>query len=245
MRAPRWSLVSLAIAGCASAGKGNSIIGGITDAGGDFPALDASSIDAPPEQITLDQNVSSTVTRANTFVCLSSTDRSFTAQNSFYRLFALDDFNITTVLHVTQVDFAIEAADAGPSAVEQPAQLTLASYGAVPAGTALDPSQIRTITSLDIKIPNGAGIRMSVPITADVAPGTRLLVELSVPDGTATSSAFVIGSNSQGERGPGYLSTTDRACDLPDPTTMESIRLAHPELMLSEADILLTVTGTR
>ncbi|HET7504322.1 MAG TPA: hypothetical protein VFK02_25045 [Kofleriaceae bacterium] len=254
MRAPRWFLVSLAIAGCASAGKGNSIIGGITDAGGDpgrrsdandFPELDASPIDAPAEQLTLTQNVSSTVTRATTFLCLNPNDRTLTVQNSFYRVFALDDFHVTSVFHVTQVDFAIEFANAGPDAMEQPAQVTLASYGAVPAGTTLDAAKIRPITTVDLKIPNGAGTRMSVPIAADVAPGSQLLVELAVPDGTPTGSAFVIGSNSQGERGPGYLSSTDPGCALPDPTTMESIREAHPDLMLSEADILLTVTGTR
>jgi hypothetical protein len=266
MRAPRWFLVSLAIAGCASAGKGNRIIGGIIDAdpgtgiiGGiidagsgdpgrdtdanDFPQIDAGLIDAPPQQITLTQNVSTTVTRANTFVCLSRT-QGLTAQNSFYRVFTLDEFDITTVFHVTQVDFAIELASAGPSAVEQPAQVILASYGVAPTGTTLDPAQIRTLTSIDITIPDGAGTRMSVPITGDVAPGTRLLVELAVPDGTAAGRAFVIGSNAQGERGPGYISTSGPDCAVPIPTTMASIRVAHPELMLNEADILLSVTGT-
>ena len=52
----RWCLVCLLLVGCASAGKGNSIIGGLGDAGaGDarpgtgnnFPEPDASPIDAP------------------------------------------------------------------------------------------------------------------------------------------------------------------------------------------------------
>jgi len=245
----RWFLVSLAIAGCASAGKGNSIIGGITDAGSgdrggrtdanDFPALDASVIDAPPDQITLTQNASTTIVRNNSFECFDNAT-GLTFQNSYYRVFALDDYGVTTTLHVTEVDFGIELADAGPSATLQPAQLQLGSYGAPPVDPTLDPGLIRSLTSVDIKIPNGSGTQMSVPIAADVAPGTNLIVELTVPDGAAAGSVFVMGSNAQGERRPGYLSASD--CSLSVPTTMQSIA---KQIMVGEADIILSVNGTQ
>jgi hypothetical protein len=248
MRAIRWFLVSLAIAGCASAGKGNSIIGGITDAGSgdpgtrsdanDFPALDASPIDAPPEQITLTQTASTTITRNNSFVCFDDVT-GLTFQNSYYRVFALDDYSLTTVLHITEVDFGIELADAGPGATLQPAQLQLGSYGMTPTGTTLDPALVRSLATADIKIPNGTGTRMSVPITADVAPGTNLIVELTIPDGGAAGSVFVIGSNAQGERRPGYTSAPD--CSLSVPTTMHSVA---QQIMVGEADIIMSVTGT-
>ena len=50
----RWLLICLAIAGCARAGKENSIIGGLSDAGdrgdgGIIPGPDAPLIDAPPQ----------------------------------------------------------------------------------------------------------------------------------------------------------------------------------------------------
>jgi hypothetical protein len=248
MGALRWFLVSLAIAGCASAGKGNSIIGGLTDAGSgdpgsrtdanDFPALDASSIDAPPEQITLTQTASTTITRNNSFVCFNDVTN-LTFQNSYYRVFALDDFSLTTTLHVTEVDFGIELADAGPNATQQPAQLQLGTYGTTPADPTLDPAQIRSLAALDIKIPDGAGTRMTVPITADVAPGTNLIVELTIPDGADAGSSFVIGSNAAGERRPGYTSAPQ--CALSVPTTMQSIAKQNN---LGEADIIMSVTGT-
>jgi hypothetical protein len=248
MGALRWFVVSMALAGCASAGKGNSIIGGITDAGAgdpgprgdanDFPALDAATIDAPPEEITLTQTVSTTITRNNSFVCFDDVTN-LTFQNSYYRVFALADHGITTMLHVAQVDFGIELADAGPSATQQPAQLLLGTYGTTPMDPTLDPAQIRTLTAIDIKIPDGAGTRLSVPITADVAPGTNLIVELTIPDGGAAGSVFVIGSNAQGERRPGYTSAPD--CALPVPTTMQSIAR---QIMAGDADIIMSVTGT-
>lgn len=244
----RWLLVGLAIAGCAKAGPGNSIIGGLTDAGSgdpgsrtdanDFPALDASSIDAPPEQITLSQTASTTITRNNSFVCFNDVTN-LTFQNSYYRVFALDDHGLTTTLHVTEVDFGIELADAGPNATQQPARLQLGTYGATPTDPTLDPDQIRSLAALDIKIPDGAGTRMTVPITADVAPGTNLIVELTIPDGADAGSAFVIGSNAAGERRPGYTSAPQ--CALSVPTTMQSIA---KQIMAGEADIIMSVTGT-
>jgi hypothetical protein len=250
MGAIRWFLVSLAIAGCASAGKGNSIIGGLTDGGtgapgshtdaNDFPSLDASLIDAPPEQITLTQTASTTITRNNSFVCFGPDGSAGpTAQNTYYRVFALDDYGLTTTLHVTEVDFGIELADAGPNATRQPARLQLGMYGATPTEPTLDPAQIRSLAALDIKIPDGAGTRMTVPITADVAPGTNLIVELAIPDGVAAGSVFIIGSNAAGERRPGYTSAPD--CALPAPTTMQSIAKQIPA---GEADIIMSVTGT-
>jgi hypothetical protein len=249
MSVSRWSLVSVAIAGCASAGKGNSIIGGISDAGtgdpgrhsdaNDFPELDASPFDAPAQQITLTQNASTTITRHNTFVCFDDVTN-LTFQNSYYRVFPLDDFGVATTLHITEVEFGIELAAAGPGATLQPAQLQLGTYGLPPTDATLDLAQVRSLTTVDVKIPDGEGIRMSVPVTADVAPGTNLIVELAIPDGGAAGSVFVIGSNAQGERRPGYTSARD--CDLMVPTTMASIA---KQIMAGEADIIMSVTGTQ
>lgn len=233
-------LVCLAIAGCASAGKGNSIIGGLTDGGvggdgDDFPAPDAALIDAPPQQITLSQTVATTITRDNSIYCFNRiTDA--TLENSYFRVFALDDYDITTTLHVTEVEFAIELADAGPSATLSPARVKIGSYGAPPSETALDPAQIQDLAGVDIMIPDAAGTTMTVPITADVSPGTRLIVELALPSGEAAGRAFVIGANAQGENAPGYWRAP--SCDVNRPTAIDS-------LVLGEVDVVMTVTGTR
>jgi hypothetical protein len=240
----KWLLLCLAIVGCAKAGKENSIIGGINDAGadrrgdaGDFPEPDASLIDAPPQQITLTQTTSNTITDFNTFSCRDGAGVS--AQNTYYRVFTLSDDNITTMLHVTQIAFGIEFAAAGPAATKQPAHVQIGTYGAAPTGIMLDPAQIRMISSADIQIPDGAGTQMAVPITGDVAPGTRLIVMLDVPDGATAQSEFIIGSNAQGERTPGYTSAP--GCAYTSPTTMKSIATT---IGRGDADLLLSVTGT-
>lgn len=241
---PAGFLVCLAIAGCASAGKGNSIIGGLTDGGPntdahDFPAPDASQIDAPPNQITLSQNASETVTGGNSFACLD-TNTGTVLENSYYRVFALDNFGLRGTLHVTQVDFGIDVADAGPNATQQPAQVMIGSYGGTPDAPTLDLAQVRMISMVDAKIPNGTGTRLSVPITGDVAAGSALLVALTVPDGSQAQSKFKIGSNSQGERSPGYTRAPD--CGYVAPTMMLTVAR---DIHRNEADIILSVTGTQ
>jgi hypothetical protein len=237
-------LLCLAIVGCARAGKENSIIGGINDAGadrrgdaGDFPEPDASLIDAPPQQVTLTQNASTTIARNNSFACIVDVG-GVTFENSYYRVFTPSDDGVTGALHITQVSFGIESASAG-TGTQQPATIHLGAYGATPTGTALDLAQIRPITSLDIKIPDGNGTTVAVPITADVPPETNLIVELQIPDGRASNNIFFIGTNARGERKPGYTRAVD--CGFTNPTTMQSIAASIPT---GETDIILTVTGT-
>lgn len=243
----KWLLVGLAITGCASAGKGNSIIGGIDDAGvddagartdaEDFPEPDASPIDAPPQQVTLSQNVSTTIARDNTFVCFNDFT-GFTRLNSYYRVFAPADHNITRMLHVTEVTFGIEFAQSGFASGLQPAQIKVGTYE-VTAGATLDLTQMRTISTVDIQIADGEGVKMTVPITADIAPTKNLIVELTLPDGNTDGHVFVLGSNPQGESKPGY--TRAPSCSISTPRTMRSIAT---QIGADEADIILTVTGT-
>jgi hypothetical protein len=240
-------LVGLAIAGCASAGKGNSIIGGITDAGADdagssidaeFPEPDASPIDAPPRQVTLSQTVSGTIVGNHTYVCFNR-NTGLTRQNSYYRVFSPADHGITETLQVSEVGFGIEAAFSGFVSGLQPAVIRVGTYGVAPGELTLDLANMRTIATANIEIPDGEGTRMTVPIAADIPSSTNLIVELTVPDGNADGHVFVIGSNGLGETRPGYTSAPN--CNLPTPTTMRSI--AEP-LGLEEADIVLIVTGT-
>lgn len=243
MRPRTWLLVSLAIGGCAQAGKANSIIGGLNDAGGqldgnDFPEADAPLIDAPPQQITLSQTTSGAITRNHSFACFVDGTAGITYQNSYYRVFTPSDHGITSTLHISQVTFGIESASAG-TGTTQPAQVKLGTYAATPTGTTLDLTKTAPLATASIQIPDGEGMMMAVPIKADLEPTTRLIVELAIPDGQAKANSFFIGTNGGGERRPGYTSATD--CGLLRPTTMQSVAAQIPT---GETDILLTVTGT-
>lgn len=237
----RWLLICLAIAGCARAGKENSIIGGLTDArpSGDadtVPAPDASPIDAPPQQVTLTQTANNGITKNNSFGCVLSSG--VTLQNSYYRVFKLADYGITTTLHVTQVEFGIQTAAAGGGAGSQPATINLGSYAGTLGGTTINLAMVRMINSMNIQIPDGSATRMTVPITADIAPTTSVIVELAIPDGTAAGNKFFVGTNTDIERAPGYTLGPD--CGVTPPTSMQSIA---DDNMFGDVHLVMSVTG--
>jgi hypothetical protein len=226
----RRLLICVAIAGCARAGQENTIVGGLTDAGsrGD----DALAADAPPPQTTLTQTTSNAVAAGNSFCCPQ-------AANSYYRVFALSEYGITTTLHVTQVEFGIEEATAGQSAANQPATLHIGTYSGPRDGTTLDLSQVRMISSVDLKIPNGRATAMTVPITADVAPTASMIVELAIPDPGTGGDAFFVGTTTDVESHPGYI--REPVCNHPNPTSMQSIADVRG---FGTVHLVLTVTGT-
>jgi hypothetical protein len=236
----RRLLVCLAIAGCARAGEQNSIIGGLNDArpssdADDVPPPDASTIDASPGQVTLTQTASNGITLNNSFGCVVGGK---TLKNSYYRVFTLADFHVTTTLHIMKVDFGIQTAAAGGGAATQPATLNIGTYGAAPQGTTLDPSLVRSLSSVAIQIPNGSATSMSVPITGDVAPTARVIVELAIPDGSGAGNKFFVGTNTDTEQAPGYTLGPD--CGITTPTSMQSIA---DDNGFGPVHMVMTVTG--
>jgi hypothetical protein len=232
----RWLLICLALAGCARAGKENSIIGGLTDArprgdATEIPLPDAAPVDAMPGT-TLTQTASNSIAVDNSFACP-------VGANSYYRVFTLADYSITSTLHVTQIDFAIQNAAAGSGAASQPATVNIGTYGGAPGDVTLDASLVRMINTMAIQIPNGSATAMTVPITADIAPTTSVIVELAVPDGTADGTRFFIGTNTDGERQPAY--TLEPGCGYTSPTTMQSIA---DKFQFGTVHAILTVSGT-
>jgi hypothetical protein len=245
----RWLLVGLAIAGCAQAGPPNSIIGGFTDGGdtrpdgdpridaGAPPEPDAAAIDAPPQQVTLTQTVTGSVSDGNSIACQPPIP-GVTRPNSYYRVFALSDYGIATTLHVTEVAFAIQDATGG-TGTDQAATLNIGTYGVMPVGDTLDLNQMRRISAVPIRIPDGHLTRMAVPLTADIPATTNLIVELEIPADSQVHNEFFIGTNKDGERRPGYLRAP--TCGYADPTTLQRVALDNS---FSDIDIILTVTGT-
>jgi hypothetical protein len=237
----RWFLVCLAIAGCARAREQNSIIGGLNDArpsgdAGSVPLPDASTIDAPPGQVTLTQTASDAITADNSFGCVLGGK---TLANSYYRVFTLADYNVRTTLHITSVSFGIQTAMAGGGAATQPATVNLGTYGTVPQGTTLDLAQVRSLATMAIQIPNGSVTAMTVPIAGDVAPSTSVIAELAIPDGSMAGHKFFIGTNIADERAPGYTLGPD--CGFTTPTSMQSIA---DDLGFGQVHIVMTITGT-
>ena len=248
----RLLLVSLAIAGCASAGPGNSIIGGIDDAGvrstdGSIgrdidaservdaePAIDASLVDAPPVRVTLNQTTSTVIVDNNSLACRAT---STTPANNYYRVFAPTDSRGGATLHVTDVSFAIQKAISATADRLQPATVRLGTYtGALGAAT-LDLTKVQPLASMAIQIGDGSLTRMNVPITADVPGSANLIVELELPANSSLKHQFFIGSNDGDESEPGYLRAA--SCAFAAPTSFTTVGAGR------QISVLISVSGTQ
>jgi hypothetical protein len=229
------ALAWLALAGCAAAGRPETPDGHVVD------APRSMIVDGPPDAsaraVTLAQTTSSTVVQGNSFACNQSMTF-YTDENSYYRVFPLADANVTGPLHVESVQFLVEQAKAG-SGGQQPATINLGIYAGTLDAVTLDTTQVVSLASAPLQIPDGTGTTVVVPIVADVPAGSDLVVELHVPDGTTAHNIFFFGSNSAGESHHGYLRAP--VCSTTTPTTISSIATANG---LSAMDILLTVSGT-
>ncbi|MCA9675181.1 MAG: hypothetical protein H6709_05955 [Kofleriaceae bacterium] len=196
----------------------------------------APPIDAPPQvqTVTLSQNTSMTVASANSVACSNSTT-GYTTENSYYRVFPLSSAGITTTFTANRVDFGIEQATGGSGAT-QTVQVRIYSM----AGTALtSTSQLTLLSGQNVAVPDSALAVQQVTLTtpATVAANLSLVAEVFVPDGTATSNTFFMGSNASGESGPSYIRAPSTGCDITQPVTLSS--LGYPTV-----NLILTVTGT-
>ena len=227
----RWLLTCLAVAGCASAGPQNTIVGGLMDAG---VGRDGGG-DGSGSLVTMAQTTSSTIALGQSFGCVQP-PANYTLENSYYRVFTLTDYGVSGTLHVTQVDFAIDTAMAGTGG-SQPGKLNLGTYTGTPGGATLDLSLVTGVSSLDISIPDGGGAQMTVPLAADIAASANLIVELVIPRGVDQRNKFLIGLSGDGERQPGYTRGPD--CNTATPVTMQSVATPGDPFA-----ILMTVTGT-
>ena len=245
--------VAMMLAGCATAAKqtlGERPDGGLpngNDSNGmvwmDAPAdqsvtqyMDAPQMNGPR---TLSETTGSTVTANNSIACGSATG---TAQNSYYRLFTLSDFGITTDFVVSQVSFQTEYVSSAPAG-----KVTIGTYSGTAGGSTIAQASITAVmTATGVAIPNadaddtgGSGPgKVDVPIAGTIPAGSILAVRLDVP---SSSGFFYIGTSSAGESKPGYISTTSTqaGCNPPGNTPTSMTTLAP-----TAAAILMTVTGT-
>jgi hypothetical protein len=232
----RWLPTCLALAGCASAGPQNTIVGGLMDAGAGRDA--AATLDGAGAEVTMVETTSSDIALGRSFACVQP-PLNYTLENSYYRVFTPADYGASGTLHVTHVDFAIDTATAATGG-SQPGKINLATYTGTPGAATLDLAQVTAIGSTDITIPDGGNTHMAVPVTADIAADAHLLVELFIPDGFIPSqpgNQFLIGMSGDAERQPGY--TRGPGCGTSTPVTMQSVAGTADAFA-----ILMTVTGT-
>jgi hypothetical protein len=255
----RWLYLAVALAGCATASR-EDVVGGRPDGGGPgggsgkdgsvMELPDAAPLpDAPPgmQQVTLGQTNDNTLAVGKAVACASSLlgTTVYTRDNSWYRVFKLSDYGITSAFNLQRVTFYTDYAYGG-SGVTQPATIKVGTYTGTVEADSLTTGAITPITSMPITIPdadssNGVDPPVDTNISAMIPAGSNLIVELALPDGSGDGSFYYIGVSAGGEQKKGYIRATPSGCGF---TTPKALTTAGG---LNQPDnaVLLTVTGTK
>ena len=168
------------------------------------------------------ENSSSTIELGLSIACIQNDTNFYHYDNSFWRAFYLPDFGITGTFDICQVDFGIDHTVSG-SGTGQPATINLYTSDApFPGGT------LTLIGSLGpIPIPDMSDSMGFMPLSAVVAPGSEVVLEVHIPDGVASHDVFFLGANSQSESAPSYISASTGDCGIPTPVTLASLGLPN------------------
>jgi hypothetical protein len=201
------------------------------------PPIDAAELppDAPPAPITTTITRSTDTTTITTPNAISCNATGVHSENSYWRVFALADFGITSTFTISNVQIGIEQAIAG-TGVSQPAELKLHTLNG--AFTNANLSQLSTQA---VTISNQSGTLLNIPVASVVVPaGGTFVVQVRTPDGAAAGHSFFFGSNSAGQSSPSYISAPlpePGGCAITEPTDLASIDFPAVHWVMS-------VTGT-
>ncbi len=164
--------------------------------------------------------VATTITHSNTQSItpgegLTCNTDNIANDNRFFRDFDLaNDFGITTDFEVTDAEFGIET-------ISGPFPITVNIYSTTdtfPGGTlTIQGSAIYNAVAAD------AGTVVSVPVSAVIPAGERLIYEIVITGDGITS--FFLGANLDGQTGPSYIQAAD--CGAPTPTDL--VELGFPD----------------
>lgn len=159
-------------------------------------------IDAsPPELVTLAQsNTQAVRLNAAAFCRKNGIDPAVQADNSYFRVLRLEDFDIQGDFQVADVQIGVERAEGSDGM--QPAQVFLYTMD---EGLELARGNLELVVMENYQIPDQQVSIHTMPITATVPAGATLVVEFFVPDGSELGDRFFVGFNNDGQQGPTYI----------------------------------------
>jgi hypothetical protein len=160
--------------------------------------------------VTLTQSTSTAITEGNSQAC-GDLDGTFTSEASYFRVFDLAAEGITTPLMVTQVSFGIESAASGGAG--QPVQVKIHAL----TGAFTNANLNAPVATASLSIPDQDLMIFDAPISGAIPAGSKLVVELHVPDGEADLNNFYPGSNTATEDAPTYVRDTCGGAEEPTP----------------------------
>lgn len=206
---------------------------------GTSPLPDNISVEFPMAPLSITQSATLNIVSGNSVSCNNGFGHT---NNSYWRRFDLNGAHgIIAPFNVTSVDVGVEFADAGGA--DQPVTVRLYT---IPNASALSTVNITLIGSATVNIPDQQLTMINVPVAGLVATPLLqdLVVEVFTPNGHAAANFFWIGSNSDGQTAPSYISAGD--CGIPQPTDLAAIGFGNMMIvMVVNGNETPTPTATR
>jgi hypothetical protein len=151
--------------------------------------------------VTLAQsNTQAVRLNATAFCRKNGIDPPMQADNSYFRVLRLEDFDVQGDFQVADVQIGVESAVGSDGA--QPAQVFLYTLG---EGLELQRGNLELVVMENYQIPDQQVSIHTMPITATIPAGATLVVEFFVPDGSNLGDRFFVGCNNDGQQGPTYI----------------------------------------
>lgn len=195
----------------------------------DTPTVVDTPMDTGPTAVTLQQTTDTTIAAGNSIACAAN---NLTAENSWYRVFSLDEANVTGTFSMQSVTFAVEATSGSPTIT-----VNVGTYAGALDEAALDLAKITPVaTGSMAAAPTTTGTSNMVPITGSIPAGSLVVVEIKAPNLQNTvSDNFFIGTTTSAFTHTAYLRAPD--CGSANPQSMVS-------LGFSGSQAIITVDGT-
>ena len=200
------------------------------DAGPSAPDGGEPLEDEEPVPRVLSHSASEEITPLHAVACIEQDENGAPVEhreNGYYRVFDLPALGIDGRLEIDEVSFGIETARS--PAGSQTASLALHTL----AGTDLKIAQLTELTRVPLTIPDQEATIFTVPVTAAVPAGARLVVEVYTPDAAGSGNLLFVGTNAAGQTGPSYLRAPAGGCDLVEPVDLANIGFADRHMVLS------------
>ncbi len=181
--------------------------------GASIPATTAGPGGCPT---TITHSLSQSIVAGNSTACFDD-NTGFTRENTYWRAFDMNTFTGGQAYDISSISFGVEQASGNGLGQDLDVVLWTNNGAPFPAGT-LEPLAIFFLTII-----NDSLFMVEIPLDQTTVPaGTlELVMEVSSPDGVANGNVFLIGSNSDGQTGPSYISEPD--CGFPNPVDLASI----------------------
>ncbi len=175
---------------------------------------------------TITHSLSHAIVSGNSGACVDG-QTGFTRENTYWRAFDMNTFTGGQAYEISEISFGVEQATGNGLFQSLDVVLWTNNGAPFPAGT-LEPLAIFFLTIIE-----GSSFTVAIPLDETTVPaGTlELVMEVSSPDGVAEGNVFLIGSNSEGQTGPGYISAPD--CGFPDPVDLSSFGFPNMHMVFN------------